>query len=56
MFQRLAQSSCFNISNIKYNLIIDFEFRGRNAFAVSEFHLFDLDSDKLLAKKVLQDC
>ncbi len=47
--------SCFNILNIEHNLIINFEFRDRNTFAINKFYLFNLSLNKLLTKKVLQN-
>ncbi len=47
--------SCFNISNIKYNLIINFKFRNYNIFTISKLYLFNLNLDKLLTKKIAQN-
>jgi len=47
--------SCFNILNIKYNLIINFELRNCNISTISKFNLFNLSLNKFLLKKVLQN-
>jgi len=47
--------NCFNILNIKYNLIINLKFQDRSIFIISELYLFDLNLNKFLTKKVAQN-
>ncbi len=47
--------SCFNILNIKYNLIINFKLRNYNIFAINKLYLFKLNLNKFLINKVLQN-